>query len=466
MKQKRKFILIFLIAFLFLILLGYLLLAFYYREGFSLNTWINGVYCTGRTVEDVNSELLVQTEAPIVAITDLNGQEYSINLADAAYKIDYQTPLTQYLQNQNPFLWVDNITAHRTHTLSPTATFDEKILLGLWEKLPFVIEEQQKESILEIRHTEKGYQLYNGLENRLDLEKAYSILTEKITEGKTKLNLSEEQCYYQMDMSAKQEQIYSLWEKIEAFQNSGIIYDMGDNSDEKILLDASIMSEFLEAENGEVLLDEAGSLVLNQEKVSAFVEELAKKFDTYDKERSFLSTRGDLITIKGGTYGTKLNQKAEVDFLMENLLRNETQTRVPEYDKSGVARGKDDIGTTYIEIDMTEQKMYYYEEGELLLETDIVTGNTGRKMGTPEGAFYVYNKQKNRILRGPGYASPVKFWMPVKGSIGIHDANWRSKFGGEIYKTGGSHGCINTPTEKMTELYDMVEIGTPVMIFY
>ncbi len=119
-----------------------------------------------------------------------------------------------------------------------------------------------------------------------------------------------------------------------------------------------------------------------------------------------------------------------------------------------------------LEIDMTEQKMYYYADGELVIETDVVTGNTGRRMGTPAGVNYVYNKQRNRVLRGEGYASPVKYWVPVKGAIGIHDANWRSEFGGEIYKTNGSHGCINTPTEIMSQLYDAVEIGTPVIMFY
>ena len=119
-----------------------------------------------------------------------------------------------------------------------------------------------------------------------------------------------------------------------------------------------------------------------------------------------------------------------------------------------------------ISVDMTQQKMYYYEKGELRLETDVVTGNMRRRMGTPEGVNFVYNKQKDRVLRGPGYASPVKFWVPVKGSIGIHDASWRKEFGGDIYQTAGSHGCINTPKDKMEELYDMVQIGTPVVMFY
>ena len=67
---------------------------------------------------------------------------------------------------------------------------------------------------------------------------------------------------------------------------------------------------------------------------------------------------------------------------------------------------------------------------------------------------------------GEDYASPVKYWIPVKGAIGIHDASWRSTYGGQIYIRNGSHGCINTPLEQVSQLYDMVEIGTPCVMFY
>lgn len=115
---------------------------------------------------------------------------------------------------------------------------------------------------------------------------------------------------------------------------------------------------------------------------------------------------------------------------------------------------------------MGAQIMYYYENGILQIETPVVTGNTSRRMGTPSGVNYVYLKQTNRILRGEGYASHVNFWMPVKGNIGIHDASWRSSYGGQIYQTNGSHGCINTPYDAMSKMYEMVEVGTPVIMYY
>ena len=170
--------------------------------------------------------------------------------------------------------------------------------------------------------------------------------------------------------------------------------------------------------------------------------------------------------MEGGTYGNKIDREAEKEYLKQAFRDRATEVREPVYLQKGWEEGKDDIGDTYIEVDMTGQMMYYYQDGRLEVETPIVTGNTGRRMGTPEGVNFVYGKARNRVLTGPGYASHVNFWMPVKGNIGIHDAAWRSEYGGEIYKTGGSHGCINTPYEAMSKLYDMAEVGTPVVMFY
>lgn len=74
--------------------------------------------------------------------------------------------------------------------------------------------------------------------------------------------------------------------------------------------------------------------------------------------------------------------------------------------------------------------------------------------------------RKTGLSGGLDYESFVRYWIPVKGAIGIHDASWRSEYGGEIYKKSGSHGCINTPLDEVAKLYDLVEIGTPCVMFY
>lgn len=483
-KNFSRIIILTIIFLLLAVISGYFLLAFYYRSGFSLNTWINGVYCTGKTVEEVNEELLSRTEAPVVVLkTERYGFIDRISLEEFGFSCEYMPVLEAYMEESNPLLWVDNITFHKNHQILPQITYDEKEFRKAFESTWSVRAYSQSLECYALQYSElkNGWTLYDGLKDRIDIDKAFKLVMEAVSQGQGEIiiNLDELDCFYDVPMNEEQKQIEEMWNKLDAFQNFDLVYDMGD---EQISLSCypEIVGSFIKneyrADIGDGMYypvtDGQGRFVLNEEAVSLFVEGLADTYDTYGKDREFMSTRGDIVTVPaGGTYGTKLDQKTELKYLMENLLKEDFHTgtphlHVPEYEKQGVVRGRDDIGDTYIEVDMTEQKMYYYEKGELVIETDVVTGNTGRRMGTPQGVNYVYNKQKNRVLRGPGYASPVKFWVPVKGSIGIHDASWRSEFGGEIYKTNGSHGCINTPTDIMAELYDAVEIGTPVVIFY
>jgi lipoprotein-anchoring transpeptidase ErfK/SrfK len=100
------------------------------------------------------------------------------------------------------------------------------------------------------------------------------------------------------------------------------------------------------------------------------------------------------------------------------------------------------------------------------VEGDVVTGNVSLNDATPVGIYRLKYKEKNATLKGEGYSSPVSFWMPFNGGIGIHDANWRSVFGGEIYKTNGSHGCINSPYNLAQTIFDNINAGTPVVCYY
>ena len=117
----------------------------------------------------------------------------------------------------------------------------------------------------------------------------------------------------------------------------------------------------------------------------------------------------------------------------------------------------------YILIDISDQTLKYYVKGKVKLKSNVVTGGPGKR--TPKGHFRLRSKSRNITLRGNGYSSYVKYWMAFIGSeYGIHDASWRSKFGGTIYKKSGSHGCPNMPRKNAAKLYKMAPIGTRVII--
>lgn len=464
-KKKIKRMVIFLWLFAFLLLASYVGLAEYYKEGFSYGTWINGVYCTGKTVEEVNEELLQNCSYGGLTVYDGKGYSYEILPEEIGYSFDFAEALGAYLDRQNPYLWVDNLFAAKEKKLIPVITYEEEKLKNLLEKIPvFADTTQEKERRVYIIKTYAGYELVNERKEVLDKTLGEKCIGNALLSFSQTVDLKEQGCYRDLPLTEEMEAELERWEKISDFQNCRIIYSLGK---EQIPIDASIVSDWmLLKDDGTFFYDQQGSLQPDDRKIEEFVEALADKYDTVGGTRHFKATRGEMVTVEGGIYGNKMDRKAEKEYLKQAFREKRAEIHIPEYTQRGWEQGRDDIGNTYIEIDMTKQMMYYYSDGELQVETPIVTGNTGRQMGTPEGVNYVYGKQENRVLRGPNYASHVNFWMPVKGNIGIHDAAWRDEYGGEIYKTNGSHGCINTPYEAMSKLYGMVEVGTPVVMFY
>ena len=171
MKRKIRIVLFIRLFLVFFLFLGYLILSYYYRQGFSLNTWINGVYCTGKSVEEVNSELLSKVEAPIIHITDEKGRDYEINLSKTGYQADFLVALQQFKQEQNPYLWIDNVTFHKNHKVLPLIHYDAESLKDAFCNLEPIKEELQKKAEFSIVWDEntKVYQLCDNLSARLDV---------------------------------------------------------------------------------------------------------------------------------------------------------------------------------------------------------------------------------------------------------------------------------------------------------
>lgn len=468
MKKIGRFLVLVFLCGMLVLLSGFLVLGMYYRNNFPVNTWINGVYCTGKTIEQVNEELVAQTQVQDVVLTDAEGREWRLAANDLELYPDYTAALRMYMRKNATVLWMNNMQQPATVSIAPSKyRWNAEKLEEQFKAFTFVQEAVVREEGCFIRFDEAaGYYLYDGNKLRLNVAKTLDHIMACLSEGDLSVDLTGGDCYENLEDDAEDKWQRALWSQLQDYYDCKLTYDMGA---EQIPFTPAILSLFLRADKDRNLLpDETGRIVIDEEQVKQWVDELAAQYNTCGKEREFQSTRGDLIHVKYSTYGTELDTKAEKKYLVKALSekRDEQENHIPAYKQEGFVRGLDDIGDTYIEVDMTEQHMYYYVNGELQLETDVVTGNTSRRRGTPEGINFVYNKQRNRILRGADYATPVKYWMPVRGAIGIHDADWRSEFGGEIYKKNGSHGCVNTPPDVMAELYDMVEIGTPVVMFY
>lgn len=459
MKRTLRICLLTLFGLILLTLSGFLALTWYYSRTFVINTWINGVYCTGMTVEEVNSELVRTAEIPELIIIDSQGQRWPVDLAQADFRVDYTDSLQQYLRRSGQTV---------EQYLIPRNSWDSEKLRELVTDMAWVKSAGEQSAVVEIRAGEEGedpYVLFDGKSHRLNPDKLCDYVQQCLENGIYEIQTREGDCYTDMEDTAQDAMQRERFAQLQSFFHSNLIYDMGA---EQIELGPEIMASFLRKGSDGCPVWDQEELVISASHIREWVEQLARQYDTVGTTRDFQTTEGRVVQVTYNTYGTRLDVEKEVDFLTEELAyeREEPLIHRPAYLQEGFCRGLDDIGDTYIEVDMGQQHMYYYQDGECLISVDVVTGNARRRWNTPEGINYVYNKQRNRILRGEGYATPVKYWMPVVGNVGIHDADWRRNFGGEIYLTDGSHGCINTPPDTMAQLYELVELGTPVVMFY
>ena len=187
---------------------------------------------------------------------------------------------------------------------------------------------------------------------------------------------------------------------------------------------------------------------------------------TFGLAHTFKTSLGATINLNaGGDYGWCIDKEETTQALLQ-AIEDETQGNLdPVYLYTANDRSANDIGNTYVEVCISQQKMWCYKDGVLVTETPVTTGNHATGYDTPAGSVWAVDAKKSDC-DFKLYPSHVMFWLPFNGDVGIHDASWRTEYGGDIYLTNGSHGCVNTPYTEAEKVFNAIEIGDPVIVYY
>ena len=284
--------------------------------------------------------------------------------------------------------------------------------------------------------------------NEINKTILYENVVKAIQSGDTEVNLESIKCYEDPKSITSSSEVIYAKDILNKYVSAKITYTFAGLTQ---YLDGSVIKNWIGVDgNFQVTIDEA--------KVRDFVDTLANNYST---------SLGTNIKVSGGYDGNNhswiIDSSAETKALIENIKNGQTITKSPAYAQTAAASYFSNVGSTYVEIDMAKQHLWYYKDGYLIVEGDVVTGNVSNGCSTPEGVYNLYSKQKDAVLKGEDYACPVNFWMPFNKNIGLHDASWRSEFGGEIYKTNGSHGCVNAPYYLAKTVYDNINVGDPII---
>jgi hypothetical protein len=160
----------------------------------------------------------------------------------------------------------------------------------------------------------------------------------------------------------------------------------------------------------------------------------------------------------------RMNIPSEIDALIKLITTGKESNKEILLVQRGLPKGIKEGLIDFVEVSITQQKLWLFKGGSLVLETDVVTGNEKLDRNTPIGDYKILFKVRDKVLKGPGYESFVSYWMPFYKGYGLHDATWRRRFGASIYQNGGSHGCVNIPPKMAPIVYQNVVIGMPVLI--
>lgn len=424
-----------------------------FRQNFMPNTFINGKDFSLTKKADLYKTYDSTYNDYSLTLIERDGKE-NINVSD----FDYSDTLAKgQTIDQSPIYWPLYMLMKKDYKLKNIANYDE----AKFEQVIANLKLSTKQRI----EPQDAVIVYNGTDfsikpevmgNTINAEQFKKSIIDAISNRDEELNLEENNIYYSPNVYKDDEKLLSQLEQKNRLNQFEITYDFSDR--QEILKGEALVN--LYAPNTENLL------VPNIPKVEEYVKYLSSKYDTFKTTRDFQTTGLGIARVSGGIYGWMTDVKSTTDELVKALEQTKTVTLKPVYRLEGYRRETNDIGNSYIEIDLARQYMWMYRDGQKVLETPIVSGNPNQGNATPTGTQKIWAKETNRILKGETWESHVDYWMPFDWTgCGLHDSVWRSTYGSQIYLTNGSHGCVNTPPSIMPTLYSNAFYNMPVIVY-
>ncbi len=452
---------------------GYAVGALYYTNHLFAGSKINGMNCANMTEKKAEAELKKQVESYAIELDFRNDESRTILGSDIGYQYTGSGDVKDVMKKQNSLLWVSGLFSKKNYTVEIDADFDETALRTQLDNLDCLQEaNMEAPADAQIAFVDNQFVIQDETQGTtINEETLFTALEEAVHTSQNKLSVEKTGAYEKPNITKEDETLIHQKDIWNSCATATITYTFGD---EQEVLDGMQIKDWLS-------YDEEGNYVENKEAVMAHIKEyvldLATRRNTMGRDRTITSTMtGEPVTISGGSYGFRIDQSEEAEQIYENIMNHDVVTREPAYASRAAIYSMtgDDIGNTYVEVDLGNQHLWYYKDGNIVMDTDFVSGTyTISDRRTPSGAYSLIYKQKDQVLRGTRsadgtyeYESPVKYWMPFNGGIGFHDASWRYSFGGSIFMYSGSHGCINLPSSMAAELYENIEAGCPVLCFY
>lgn len=427
--------------------------AYYFQDHYMPNTTINGVSVSGKSMDAAKQALEDSLKSYTLTIKGEDTQDtLTASDIDFSYEYDAGNILETALSDQHPYEWVADLFGGREYTLKTSYNADKL---------------NQKISDMKCMNPDKKVQAQNAgvtykdgafevvpevYGNELDAKAFSDVLAKQLTEGNTEYQID---CYIQPKLTQDSDAFKKAKKQLDASLKSTVTLKRDDIS---VSVSANDVASFL------TIGDDLKASV-DQEKLKAYVEEkIEEPFKTVGKERTVTTAGCGTFTISGGIYGYLVDVDGETEQLSKDILSGKSVEREPVYSQEETYKDNGGLGNTYIDVSISQQRVWLVYGGKVLVDTPCVTGNVNNGTTTPTGTYWIEFKRRNYGM--PRYGVTVNYWMPIDTStgVGLHDASWRSTFGGKYYISTGSHGCINLPVSAARTIYNNCFGTMPVVV--
>lgn len=434
----------------------YLLFSLYFVNHFFFHTVINGVDVSLKAYDEIDN--IIKDYAHDYELELIERKEKSEKIIGKDIELQYneKNSISKIYHLQNSFKWISSLLKDQKYYVNDLFVYDKNKFEDKVNGLNCLHKEIIQPQNVSFKYSNNSYKIIKEVYgNKINKEKLLDVIKTNILKGEIRVDLHENLCYQNPEYTSSCNKTIKTKNLLNRYVKAKITYLFGSK---KEIIEGNSINEWFS-------VDENLEIAINEIAVMEYVRVLSKKYDTVGVARNFKTSTGKIVEVKGGLYGWKINVDAETKALLQNIKLGKIIEKEPIYSQKAFSRDGNEIGNTYVEINITRQYIWFYKEGRLITQGTIVTGNPNKGHSTKVGTYMLNYKQKWATLRGPGYEAKIIYWMPFYGNIGIHDARWRYSFGGKIYMRNGSHGCVNVPVHIAKTVFENIEKGTPIICY-
>jgi hypothetical protein len=458
--------------------------AIWYSSHFTPNTTLNGQDVSGMSKAALVSAVTQSNGSYSLHVTG-DGLDLTVSGPDISLANDGEALATSALAQTNPWAWPVALATRTSLSVGQGTSYDADALSAIVSDAVSAYNEgaeQPTNASLAYDASAGSFSITpDSVGTALDEQAVLDAVATAVSQQSDELALGSEELL-QPALTEQSDALKASLAKANQVVSASVALNVGGTA--AYTIEPAQLAQW-------VGVDETGALVADESAISAWVSgTLAPAVDSVGTTRTYTRPDGKSVTVTcdthGGAYasdcfGWKVDRDATATEIAQAIDGASGPLGAMDVSMSQSAAsynpGGQDWGSRYIDVDITEQHARMYDEsGNLVWESDFVSGDTTKDRGTLEGVWVMNsNRGTDQTLKGadengdgePDYESQVSLWMPfISNLYAFHDATWRSTFGGTVYQGNGSHGCVNLPYSAASSLWDLCKVGDVVVVHY